>query len=398
MQNCTRPELVITGIGVVAAIGQGKRDFSAALLEGRHAFAVMQRPGRQRDSAFIGAEIAELKCPPPLPARLWRGASLSAQAALVALHEAWQDARLDALAPERIGLVIGGSNVQQREQVLLRETYADRVAYLRPSYGVTFMDTDLCGLCTEQFPIRGFAHTVGGASASGQVAIIQAAQAVQAGVVDACIAIGALMDISYWECHGLRSLGAMGSDRFAREPAQACRPFDSARDGFIYGESCGAIVIRRADDAANESAAIYAQLAGWGTAIDGNRNPDPAQAGEIRAIHEALDMARLDAAAIDYINPHGTGSPLGDTTELRALAECGLAHAFINATKSVLGHGLSAAGAVEVIATLLQMQAGELHPSRNLCEPIDPAFNWVRARMPHRIDNAITLSPMTVRR
>ena len=127
--------------------------------------------------------------------------------------------------------------------------------------------------------------------------------------------------------------------------------------------------------------------------MDGNRNSDPSLEGERRAIQSALDAAEWTPNEIDYVNPHGTGSVVGDDTELKALRECGLTKAYLNATKSLIGHGLTAAGTVEAIATLLQMQVGRLHPSSNLENPIDPALNWVTGRaVDHRIENTLTLS------
>ena len=126
---------------------------------------------------------------------------------------------------------------------------------------------------------------------------------------------------------------------------------------------------------------------------DGNRNPNPSVDGEIRAIRRALKQADLAPSAVDYINSHGTGSPIGDVTELSALQACRLQHAWVNATKSIIGHGLSAAGAVELIAVVLQMQAGQLHPTRNLDNPIEPDHNWVRqSPVAHNIRNALNLS------
>jgi len=387
------PDLVVTGMGVVSAIGQGKAAFATALLDGKAAFNVMRRPGRQRESAYIGAEIREMAFTPGVARQTLRAASLSAQAALVALEEAWAEARLSDVDPRRTGLIVGGSNIQQRELAQIHESYRDRSAFLRPTYALSFMDSDLCGFCTAQFGIRGLAYTVGGASASGQLAIIQAAQAVSADQVDVCVALGALMDLSYWECHSLRSLGAMGSDRYADEPALACRPFDCDRDGFIFGESCGALVIETAESSRRRGVKPYAALRGWGVAMDGNRNPEPSLEGETRAIQGALGAALLSPEQIDYVNPHGTGSIVGDETELKALHACGLTDAYMNATKSLIGHGLTAAGAVEVIATILQMRAGQLHPTRNLENPIDPTFNWVRNKsIDHPIENALTLS------
>lgn len=388
-----RLEPVVTGIGVIAAIGQGKSAFARAVLDGKTAFKVMQRPGRQQESAYLGAEIEEMSCPAGITRHTWRAASLSAQAALVVLHEAWTQAQLSNVDPRRIGLIVGGSNVQQRELVQIHEGYRDRPMFVRPSYALSFMDSDLCGFCTAQFGIHGVAYTVGGASASGQLAIIQAAQSVLSKQVDICIALGALMDLSHWECRGLRALGAMGSDRYAREPARACRPFDKDRDGFIFGESCGAIVIESLHSSQRRGLKPYATLSGWGVSMDGNRNPDPSLEGEVHAIQSALGTAGLRPEQVDYINPHGTGSLVGDQTELKALQSCGLTGACVNATKSITGHGLSAAGAVEVVTTLLQMEAGRLHPTCNLEEPIDTAFHWITDKpMDHSIKNALTLS------
>ena len=127
--------------------------------------------------------------------------------------------------------------------------------------------------------------------------------------------------------------------------------------------------------------------------MDANRNPDPSLEGEIRTINAALRAARTSPSTIDYVNPHGTGSIQGDATELAALRATGLEMACLNATKSLVGHGLSAAGTVEVVATLLQIQKGWLHPTKNLEQPIDPHFNWIRASpVEHRIENALTLS------
>lgn len=387
-------DILVTGVGVTSAIGQGKAAFISALLEGRHNFGILERPGRQTaESRFLGAEIPALSMPGSIPGHTLRTASFSAQVALITLSEAWDDAGLAGIDPQRIGLVVGGSNFQQRELVHTHETYRDRVHFVRPTYGIFFMDSDLCGLCTETFGIQGFAYTLGSASASGQVAVIQAARAVQSGLVDVCIAVGALMDISYWECQGFRSLGAMGSDRYAGDPSSACRPFDRDRDGFIYGESCGAVVLETTASAETRGARPHARFLSGAVAMDGNRNPNPAFEGEVKVIQDALQQARLSAEDIDYVNPHGTGSGIGDETELKALKHCGLDKARLNATKSITGHGLSAAGAVEIVATILQMKESRLHPTRNLDNPLEPSFNWVRDRaISHDINCALNLS------
>ncbi|MGV8604418.1 hypothetical protein ACV354_33270, partial [Pseudomonas aeruginosa] len=137
----------------------------------------------------------------------------------------------------------------------------------------------------------------------------------------------------------------------------------------------------------------YARLSDRGWTMDANRHPNPWREGEMRAIAQTLERAGLAPEQIDYVNPHGSGSQLGNVEQLAALRDRGLRHVCLNTSKSLLGHGLTAAGTLEVIATLVQMREGLLHPSRNLDTPIDPSFDWIRdVTRPHPIDHALTLS------
>lgn len=384
--------LVITGIGVTSAIGQGKDAFWQNLSQGNSRFLVMQREGRQKDSRFIGAEIPEIILPNNISSSLFRNVSLSGKLAFVTLHEAWQEAKLGPVKPDKIGLVVGGSNIQQREWMLLQNKYRDNPNFIPPFYGFAFMDSDLGGFCSEQFNIQGFTYTIGGASASGQAAVIKAIQAVLSDEVDVCIALGAMMDVSYYELYALQTLGALGGDN-ATDPQKTCSPFDKNRTGFIYGENCAAIVIEKLETAQSRSISPYAQVTGWAMSADANRNPNPNLQGEMKVIQQSLALAQLNHHEIDYINPHGTGSKVGDEIELKALKECDLQHAYINTTKSITGHGLTAAGAVEIVAIALQMKTSMLHPSLNLTDPIYENFNWVKeTAVKHTIKNAINLS------
>ncbi|MCB2360143.1 beta-ketoacyl synthase N-terminal-like domain-containing protein [Clostridium estertheticum] len=394
MKNCNRSDFVITGLGITSAIGQGKKNFLAALMNGCNYFDFMKRPGRQNlDSQFIGAEIESLNFADTFSKRLLRTASFSSQVALVTLNEAWEEAKLASVDPRRIGLIIGGSNIQQREIMQTYEKYKDCPHHIRPNYAISFLDSDLCGICTEHFKIKGFAYTVGGASASGQLAILKGIEALESGQVDICIVIGALMDLSYMEFQALRAIGAMGSDMYFDKPEIACRPFDKNHNGFIYGENCGAVIIEKKEHAMERDITPYATISGWAINMDGNRQPNPSFEGEVLAIKETLEKAGLRAEDIDYINPHGSGSILGDETELKAIKYCGLSHAYINSTKSITGHGLTAAGIVEFITTILQIKESQLHPTRNLENPIDESFNWIKNEPVYvDIKNALNLS------
>jgi malonyl-ACP decarboxylase len=377
---------------VATGHGYGKAALRQGLFAATNVFRLMTRPGRQipgQASDFLGVE---LPAPPDLvPKRLGRTVGLVGRVAVAVLDEAWREAGLEHFDPERIGLVVGGSNLQARETLLAQEAHAERPSFVSPHLGYSFLDTDLCGLCAAVFGIRGFACTVGGASASGGVAILQAAEAVRSGRVDACIALGALQDLSYLELHALQVLGAMGPRCPGNDPGQVCRPFDRRRDGFVFGEACAAVVLCRSDLGAKVGG--YGGIVGGAHVASGNRGPDPSLAGEIRAIRLALATAGLAPEQIDYVNAHGTGTPLGDDTEIRAYHEVGLTRARINATKSIIGHGIAAAGVVELAAALLQMRDGLLHATRNLEDPIDPTLHWVMGA-PERVSirNLLKLS------
>ncbi|RQH04069.1 beta-ketoacyl synthase N-terminal-like domain-containing protein [Okeania hirsuta] len=372
----------ITGMGIVTSIGQGVPTFKEALLSGCSQFGYLKQPGRESIKPFIGAELPDIDTRTLFPeySGLLRTATKSAQVGVVAVAEAWQDAQLNSsqVNPERVGLVVGGSNLQQRYQQQTWERYQSRREFIRPTYGLTFWDTDILGLISQCFQIQGEGYNVGGASASGSVAIIHAARQILMGNSDICIALGTLSDLSGYEFQALMNLGAMGSERFADRPDLACRPFDQDHDGFIYGEGCGVVILESTDHARQRGAQSHGQLKGWGFALDGNRSPEPSQKGEERAINTALAMADLKPESIDYVNTHGTGSPLGDKTEVAALKSAGLHHCLLNSTKSLTGHCLTAAGVVEAIATILQMKFGFCHPTKNLFNPIDTNLNWVK--------------------
>lgn len=391
-------QINVTGMGIITAIAQNLPDFKESLWAQKTAFGYLKRPGREGAEPFLGAELPDLDIQSAFPEYrgLLRTASWSSQVATLATSQAWEDAQLEtaiasgAINPQRIALVVGGSNFQQRSQQQLWQKYQSKPQFMRPTYGLTVWDTDMVGILSQCFQIRGEGYTVGAASASGALAIIHAARQILTGEADVSIAVGALFDCSAWECQGLRNLGAMGSDRFKDRPDLACRPFDRDHDGFIYGEGCGVLVLERAD---LREVDIHGTLLGWGLALDGNRSPEPSQAGEEQAMQTALKMSNLQPEQIDYVNTHGTSSPLGDRTEAAALKGVGLSHCLVNSTKSLTGHCLTGAGVVEAIATLLQLKAQRCHGTDNLIHPIDPDLRWVtEASIPAKIEYAISNS------
>ena len=184
------------------------------------------------------------------------------------------------------------------------------------------------------------------------------------------------MDLSYWECQGLRALGAMGSDRYAHEPQRACRPFDSQRDGFIMGEGSGVIVLEELEFARRRGAPIYAELVGYGMSGDAYHITAPSEDGDggMRVMQNALVEAGIQPSQVDYINAHGTSTPYNDREETRAVKAVFGEHAYklaMSSTTSMTGHLLGAAGGLEAGITALAIRHQMIPPTINLDNP-DP--------------------------
>lgn len=383
-----RDAVCVTGAGIVCSVGADVASFARALRERRSGigFATGVGQGEPPFAAEIrGFELARaLSCLEALPEALRTSASRAAgrssfgvRVATVAALEAWTSARLheQAIDGERIGLVVCGNNVSGRQAQELQVKYQDWPRYVPPRFALQYQDTDHVGTLSQALGIRGEGFTVGGASASGNVGIIQASRLIETGEVDACVVVGALADLSRLERQSFFNLGAMAGRTFAREPQAACRPFDQAHEGFVPGQAAACLVLEAQRSAEARGVRLLARLIGYACKLDGNSQADPSEEGEARVMAEAIARAGLEPAQIGYVNAHGSSSPLGDETEVRALRRVfgrSFGVPFVNATKGWVGHCLSAAGVVEAIAVIVQLQGGFVHPNANLERPIDP--------------------------
>jgi malonyl-ACP decarboxylase len=379
---------VITGMGVLNSVAHDANEFVTALRAGKSGIAALSAPP-EGVPVNIGAEIrdwAYLKAlgrfdglSDDLLQKAKRGAARSPFAVQTSVFtglQAWQQAELECKPadPERIGLVVAGSNLSQNYRYGLQDRFKATPEYLPPSYALHFLDTDHVGTLSEILNIQGEGFTVGGASASGNIGIIKGAQLIQLGIVDVCLVIGAVADLSPMEWQGFHAIGAMGGKKFADEPEKACRPFDQEHEGFVYGQGSGCLVLESRESAERRGASVLAEYLGGGVALDANRLSDPTEKGEARAMQLALAQAGLGPEAVDYISAHGTSSPLGDDTEVGAFRRVfgeRVSDVWINATKGLIGHCLYAAGVTEAIAAILQMREGFVHPNKNLDQPID---------------------------
>ena len=199
-------------------------------------------------------------------------------------------------------------------------------------------------------------------------------QLLQLGIIDACVIIGAQADLSPLELQGYRNIGAYGGKRFSSEPEKACRPFDKDHEGFIYGQASGCLILETRESAERRGVEALAKIAGGSICLAGNRLSNPSEEAEVRTMREAVARSGIRAEDIEYINTHGTSSPLGDDVEISAITKVFTKHlseVWINSTKGLTGHCLHSAGIIEAIATIIQMQDGFLHASVNLDNQID---------------------------
>jgi malonyl-ACP decarboxylase len=387
--------VVVTGMGITSAIGLNIPDFSRSLWEGRSGIGFLSSLSASPGTVKIGAEIRDFSFAAALgqapssaesilqkAGRCAQRSPFTIQASVLAALEAWESAGLSSadIPPHRLGIIIAGTNLNQRGQYEGHQKFQQAPEYLNPRYALHFLDTDHAGVLSEILGIQGEGFSVGGASASGNVGIINGFRLVQPGRVEACLVVGALMDLSLLELQGFYNLGALGGRRFNREPDKACRPFDKDHEGFIYGQACGSLILESLESARRRGVPILAEVLGGSLVLDGNHLSNPGEDGEVRAMTLALDQAKVAPREIDYLNAHGTSSPLGDETEVRAVRRVfddHLSHLWINATKGLTGHCLCSAGVIECIATIIQMQQGFMHPNANLDNPIDPECRWV---------------------
>lgn len=381
-------------MGIVSALGQGIPVLTQALLTGRCCFT---KSTRFPDLSFpvIAAELQGFYFENALTAftalqtnlitsayKAGRRAPLTIQASLIAALEAWQQAELHLrmIDKTRIGLVIAGQNTTQAYQHALRASHRQDITYLSPTYALQFMDTDQVGTLSEVLGIQGEGFNVGGASASGNLGIIQGHRLIQQGLVDVCLVVGVLADLSPFEIQGFYNIGALGGRQFQDNPFEASRPFDSNHEGFILGQASGALILESAVLAKKSKIFSLGKIVGMGMALDGNRSSDPTVQGETRAMQQALMSAKMIPTDIAYLNTHGSSSIVGDEAEILAIRTVfgeSTRELWLNSTKSILGHCLWSAGVVEAIATLTQLQGDFLHPNLNLANPIDTECRFV---------------------
>lgn len=370
-------EVVVTGMGMITPVGADVESNWNAILSGRSGIGMIPGDWVEAQPAKIAGIMST--DPAELLDRVEsRKMDRSQQAALVAAREAWKQAGSPEVDPERLGAVvatgIGGVTSLLSAYDTLLERGPSRIS---PHMVTMIMPNGPAAMVGLDVGARAGVHAPVSACASGAEAISYAARMIQTGRADVVIAGGteaAIHPITMAGFAAMRALSTRNDD-----PTAASRPYDIDRDGFVMGEGAGIVVLESEEFAAARGAAILGRYAGAGLTSDGHHiaQPDPEGSGAARAIAEALKDAQLTANDIAHINAHATSTPQGDIAEAVAIRRA-LGSAtdsiYVTGTKSMTGHLLGGAGAIEAIYTMLALRDRKAPPTANLVN-LDPEVN-----------------------
>jgi len=372
--------VVVTGLGAVTPIGNNVSDFWDGLISGRNGVDLISKFDTSKFTVKFAAEVKNFD-----PGLFIERKSLSrldpfTQYAVSASEMALQDSKIDLnkIVPERFGVLlgsgIGGIKALHDQFKQYYVTTQDDPKRISPFF-ITMLIADIApGYVSIRYGLKGPNYATTSACASGSHAIADAFMLIQRGSADIMFCGGSEAAISELGVGGFSSMRALSTwnDRYT----EASRPFDKERNGFVMGEGSGVIILEELEHALTRGAQIYCEVGGVGLTGDGYHitAPDPEGYGAQRSMLEAIKDAGLSATDIDYINAHGTSTPLNDVTETNAIKSVFGDHAYklvVSSIKSMTGHLLGAAGGIEAIATALSVENDLIPPTINYSVP-DP--------------------------
>jgi nodulation protein E len=363
----TRPRLVVTGMGVVSALGNDVPSFGASLFDGRAGIGPITLFDNGDMAARVAAEVKGFD-----PADHFSSADVGlidrfSQFALVAARQAVAAAGLTAggLAGERRGLFHGtGIGGQGTQDATYRRLYGEGKRKLNPTTVPKLIPSAATSLLTIEFGITGPALTTATACSASGHAIANAVLMLRAGMIDMALAGGSEALLTPGTVRAWEALRVLAPD--------TCRPFSATRKGTVLGEGAAMVILETLDHARARGAPILAEVIGIGLASDAHHPVQPDRAGIVRTIRAALADAKIAPEAVDYINAHGTATKQNDIQESGAIAEVfGDHRPAVSSTKSMHGHTLGASSAMELVATIQALHAQCAPPTANF-EEADP--------------------------
>jgi len=371
-------KVVITGLGVISPVGNTIDEMWTNIQNGVSGLCRTTKFDPARVDSKVSGEVKNFDVSKYVDPKEARRMGLFTQYALAAAKQAWQDAGLadGGADPERVAVMvgngIGGKEVDEEGYHTLFERGPGR---LSPMLIPKLIANEAAGNISIALKAKGAVHTVVTACASGTDALGMALDMIRAGRADVVIAGGTEATITEYCVGGFCSMKAL-STKYNDTPEKACRPFDAGRDGFVMAEGAAMLILETEAHAKARNARVYAEFAGYGASGDAYHltAPDPEAAGAVRAIKAALKDAGLGIEDVDYVNAHGTSTPLNDPMETKAIKAVFGEHARrlkVSSTKSMTGHLLGAAGAIEAAICALAIRDGFYPPTINNENP-DP--------------------------
>jgi len=366
--------VLITGIGVVSPVGIGKEKFWQALINGQSGIDTIKKFDVSSYDSQIAGEIKGFNGDDYLPRKDARRMDRFSQFAVSASIMAFQDSQinLDKLNHERSGVILGSgiggiSTFEEQHEVLMSRGPQKVSPFFIPMMIVNMGAANVA----IQLGLKGPSSCVSTACEASTHAIGEAFRIIQRGDADLMVAVGSEASITPLALAGFCAMKALSTHN--QEPKKASRPFDKNRDGFVMAEGAAALILETKESAERRGAPIYAELKGYGASCDAYHitAPDPEGEGAARSMLNAINDAGLQIDDIDYINAHGTSTPLNDKMESLAVKKVFAEKAYqlkISSTKSMTGHLLGAAGAMEAAATVLGIYHHIIHPTINLEE------------------------------
>ena len=370
----SKRRVVVTGIGAVTPIGNSVEEFWEGIQEGRVGIGPITRFDAEGYKAKLAAEVKDFDPKTCMDARQARRMALFSQYAVVAAEEAFKDSGLcmEKEDPFRAGVIIGSGVGDLRQVEICYEKILTKGPTRVLPLMVPMMISNMAsGNVSIQLGLRGKCTDVVTACASGTHSIGDAFRAIQYGDAEIMVAGGAESCICPTGVAGFDALTALTG---AENPKKASIPFDKNRSGFVLGEGAGVVVLEELEHAKARGARIYAELTGYGATADAYHITSPAEdgSGAAMAMTFAMEEAGVCPEEVEYLNAHGTSTHHNDLFETRAIKRLFGDHAYkikINSTKSMIGHLLGAAGAVEFIACVKELQEGFLHATAGYTTP-----------------------------
>jgi 3-oxoacyl-[acyl-carrier-protein] synthase II len=366
-------DVVVTGLGATTPLGGDVASTWDAMLAGRSGVTALTQEWAAQLPVRIAAQLAVDPAESFDRVKL-RRLDRSEAIALIAAGQAWADAGLagSGLDPERLavsfGSGIGGATTLLQQDDILEASGPRRVS---PHTVPMLMPNGPAAWVGLELGAQAGVHAMASACATGAEALALGLDIIRSGRADVVMTGGTEAVVHPLPIAGFAAMRAMSTRN--DEPEKASRPWDKGRDGFVLGEGAGALVLERADHAAARGARVYARLAGAGITSDGYDivQPHPEGLGGIRAMRRALHDAGLTGRDVAHVNAHATSTPVGDMTEIHGIKVAVGDHPVLTSTKSMSGHLLGAAGALESIATILAIRDGVVPPTINLDDPDD---------------------------